>query len=149
MRLASKQRPATGSRPARCPSLRTVFDGVSRRFRSPVAVALFSSVMLFLLPAKAHAHRLPHRFVSGALCIHRYEGAWNDPNGPYWGGMQLDWQFMRTYGRRLLRLKGTADHWTPHEQLDVSYRAFHGVRALGLKPRGWSPWPNTRRLCGL
>ena len=24
------------------------------------------------------------------LCIHRFEGAWNDPNAPYYGGLQMD-----------------------------------------------------------
>jgi len=80
--------------------------------------------------------------VSAWLCIHRYEGAWNDPNPPYYGGLQMDLQFQRTYGADLLRVKGTADHWAPYEQMIVAERA----RRSG---RGYYPWPNTARMCGL
>jgi hypothetical protein len=76
------------------------------------------------------------------LCIHRHEGAWNDPNPPYYGGLQMDLSFQRMYGRDLLRRKGTADRWTPLEQMWVAERAYR----LG---RGFYPWPNTARACGL
>ena len=52
-----------------------------------------------------------------------------------------DVSFQLHYGRRLYRLKGTADHWTPLEQIWVAEKA----RRSG---RGFSPWPNTARLCG-
>jgi hypothetical protein len=76
------------------------------------------------------------------LCIHRGEGAWNDPNAPYYGGLQMDMSFMRAYGWNLLRRKGTADNWTMWEQIWVAERA----RASG---RGFYPWPTTARRCGL
>jgi hypothetical protein len=79
--------------------------------------------------------------LSGWLCIHRYEGSWADPGSPYWGGLQMDLSFQETYGGWLLRHKGTADHWSPLEQIWV------GVRAARV--RGFSPWPNTARYCGL
>ena len=75
------------------------------------------------------------------LCIHGYEGSWTDPNAPYYGGLQMDWGFMNTYGHELLVRKGTADHWTPHEQMWVAERAW--------RTRGFGPWPNTARYCGL
>ena len=75
------------------------------------------------------------------MCIHRYEGAWTDSGGPYWGGLQMDLAFQSTYGGWLLRHKGTADHWTPMEQIWVAVRAMH--------VRGFRPWPNTARYCGL
>ncbi|HET6863960.1 MAG TPA: hypothetical protein VFH37_02060 [Candidatus Saccharimonadales bacterium] len=75
------------------------------------------------------------------MCIHRYEGSWSDPNSPYWGGLQMDLAFQNTYGHWLLRHKGTADHWTPMEQIWVALRAY--------RSRGFSPWPNTARYCGL
>jgi hypothetical protein len=90
--------------------------------------------------ARYRAARPPHK--SGWLCIHRHEGPWNDPNGPYYGGLQMDISFQRTYGRRLLRRKGTADHWTPLEQMWVAERAHRSGR-------GYYPWPNTARYCGL
>lgn len=76
------------------------------------------------------------------LCIHAYEGAWNDPNSPYFGGLQMDLEFQRTYGPELLRRKGTADRWTPLEQMWVAERAHRSGR-------GFYPWPNTARWCGL
>ena len=75
------------------------------------------------------------------MCIHRYEGSWVDSGGPYWGGLQMDLSFQATYGGWLLRHKGTADHWSPLEQIWVAVRASHS--------RGFSPWPNTARDCGL
>jgi hypothetical protein len=90
--------------------------------------------------ARRKAARPPHR--SGWLCIHRYEGAWDDPNAPYYGGLQMDLGFQRTYGHDLLRRKGTADRWTPLEQMWVAERAHRSGR-------GYYPWPNTARYCGL
>ena len=75
------------------------------------------------------------------LCIHRYEGSWTDSGGPYWGGLQMDLGFQETYGRWLLQHKGTADHWSPLEQIWVAVRAAHS--------RGFSPWPNTAHYCGV
>jgi hypothetical protein len=79
--------------------------------------------------------------VQAFTCIHEHEGAWDDPNAPYYGGLQMDWNFMRAYGRRLLYAKGTADHWTPAEQMTVAIVAY--------QTRGFWPWPNTARMCGL
>jgi hypothetical protein len=75
------------------------------------------------------------------LCIHRYEGSWADSGAPYWGGLQMDMGFQQTYASWLLRHKGTADHWSALEQIWVAVRASH--------TRGFSPWPNTARDCGL
>jgi hypothetical protein len=76
------------------------------------------------------------------LCIHHYEGAWNDPNPPYYGGLQMDMGFQQAYGAALLRRKGTADHWSPLEQIWVAERAYRSGR-------GFYPWPNTARWCGV
>ena len=79
---------------------------------------------------------------SAWLCIQRHEGPWNDAHPPYWGGLQMDLHFQRTYGSWLLRRKGTADRWTPLEQIWVAVRAHRSGR-------GFYPWPNTARRCGL
>jgi len=86
------------------------------------------------------AQRPPH--ASAWACIHSFEGSWADPNAPYYGGLQMDLSFQRTYGHYLLRNKGTADHWTPLEQMWVAERAYRSGR-------GYYPWPNTARYCGL
>jgi resuscitation-promoting factor RpfA len=79
------------------------------------------------------------------LCIYKYENAgygWsaNTGNG-YYGGLQMDIEFQKDYGLALYRRKGTADNWTPLEQMWVAERAW--------KTRGFWPWPNTARYCGL
>lgn len=76
------------------------------------------------------------------LCINRYEGPWHDPHAPYYGGLQMDLTFQQIYGADLLRRKGTADRWTPLEQMWVAERAYRSGR-------GFYPWPNTARACGL
>jgi hypothetical protein len=93
-----------------------------------------------LATARRKANRPPHR--SAWLCIHRYEGSWNDGGGPYYGGLQMDWGFMHAYGGWLLATRGTADHWTPLQQMWVAERAYRAGR-------GFFPWPNTARMCGL
>jgi hypothetical protein len=81
------------------------------------------------------------------LCIHRYERhphqGWATRTGNgYYGGLQMDLSFQRTYAPELLRTKGTADRWTPLEQIWVAERAYRSGR-------GFYPWPNTARNCGL
>lgn len=82
----------------------------------------------------------PHK--ADWLCIHRYEASWTDRSGPYFGGLQMDITFQRHYGLTLLAHKGTAEHWTPLEQMWVAERALRSGR-------GFYPWPNTARNCGL
>jgi hypothetical protein len=77
------------------------------------------------------------------MCIHRHEGSWTDPNAPYWGGLQMDKAFMKKYNPKLYYSKGTADHWTPLEQV------WTAVKAAFWKGRGFGPWPNTRIPCGV
>ena len=89
--------------------------------------------------AARKAHNPPDR--RAWLCIHQYEGSWRDPGAPYYGGLQMDISFQRAYGGWLLHTKGTADHWTPLEQIWTAVRAY--------RVRGFYPWPNTARYCGL
>ena len=89
--------------------------------------------------ARRRALNPPYRSVW--LCIHRYEASWHDAGSPYYGGLQMDISFQLHYGRRLYRVKGTAENWTPLEQIWVAEKA----RRSG---RGFSPWPHTARLCG-
>jgi len=86
------------------------------------------------------------------ICIHRGEGAWNANTGNgYYGGLQMDYSFMSAYGPKVLGFstkeamfakRSTAEQWTPKEQMAVAEYA----RASG---RGYRPWPNTARECGL
>jgi hypothetical protein len=83
-------------------------------------------------------------WLRGADCIYRNErGAdgWATRTGNgYYGGMQADLSFQRAYGRPYLRW-GTADNWPMWAQLHMAYN--------GWIARGWDPWPNTARECGL
>jgi len=90
--------------------------------------------------ARYRAHHPPH--LSEWQCIHRFEGSWTDPNSPYYGGLQMDISFQLTYGPGLLRRKGTANHWAPHEQMWIAERALKAGR-------GFYPWPLTAGRCGL
>ena len=89
--------------------------------------------------ARRAAQHPPH--LAAFMCIHRYEGSWNDAGAPFYGGLQMNYGFQASYGGALLRQKGTADHWTPLEQIWVAEKA--------LRSRGFYPWPNTARYCGL
>jgi hypothetical protein len=83
------------------------------------------------------------RFLGGGYDVSGTgEGSWSDSGSPYYGGLQMDLGFMRSYGARLLRIKGTADHWTPLEQMWVGEQALKAGR-------GFYPWPRTARACGL
>jgi hypothetical protein len=78
------------------------------------------------------------------MCIAEHEShrTWDISTGNgYYGGLQMDRQFQRTYAPALYRTKGTADNWTAEEQMRTAERA----RAT----RGFHPWPNTARTCGL
>jgi hypothetical protein len=75
------------------------------------------------------------------LCIHSHEGSWQDAWDPYWGGLQMDRSFMRSYAPKHLLRRGWANTWTPIEQMWVAENAY--------RTRGFNPWPNTARMCGL
>ena len=82
----------------------------------------------------------PHK--RGWLCIHRFEGAWSDDGDPYWGGLQMDRGFMEFYAPKHLLAHGWANNWSPLDQMWVAERAYRSGR-------GYYPWPNTARYCGL
>jgi hypothetical protein len=95
--------------------------------------------------ALRQAKRPPRR--AAWMCIHRHERhtaqGWATRTGNgYYGGLQMDISFQRTYAPELLRRKGTANNWTSYEQMWVAWRAYKSGR-------GFYPWPNTARSCGL
>jgi ribosomal protein L35AE/L33A len=91
-----------------------------------------------------HGRRpLPRALSSAFLCIHRYEGAWDSNTGNgYYGGLQMDRRFQSLYGPDFVAKWGTADNWPAWAQLQVAVRAYRSGR-------GFYPWPNTARVCGL
>jgi hypothetical protein len=86
---------------------------------------------------------IPDSLSAPFLCIHHYEGAWNANTGNgYYGGLQMDLRFQGSYGADFLRRWGTADNWPAWAQLRAAVRAYQSGR-------GFYPWPNTARACGL
>jgi hypothetical protein len=96
----------------------------------------------------AHAQQrmappVPSISYSAWNCIHSHEGSWTDSGDPYWGGLQMDRGFMYTYGRDMIRrFGGFANVWPVWAQMAVAQRAHDSGR-------GYYPWPNTARMCGL
>lgn len=77
------------------------------------------------------------------LCIHRYEGSWTAATGNgYFGGLQMDLAFQGLYGADFLHRWGTANYWPVWAQVVAAVRAYQSGRGFG-------PWPNTARACGL
>ena len=124
------------------------FQQLMRVPRTPSGPLTGSLAELVLWRSRAAASRLraanpPH--FDDWMCIHSHEAGWSNHdtggNGHY-GGLQMSLEFMQGYGPELLAAKGTADKWTPLEQMWVAERAW----ASG---RGFHPWPETAHTCGL
>jgi hypothetical protein len=87
--------------------------------------------------------RIPADLQDAFLCIHRFEGAWDSNTGNgYYGGLQMDTAFQLRYGGDYVVRWGTADNWPAWAQLQTAVRAYRAGR-------GFWPWPNTARACGL
>jgi len=110
-----------------------------------VHVILAALCVAFSMVASSYAAGGSSDYVTnGLLCIHSHEGSWTDPDSSgygYYGGLQMDYNFMKAYGGAFLRRWGTADHWPVWAQLQA------GRNAVAV--RGWNPWPTTRHFCGL
>lgn len=74
-------------------------------------------------------------------CIHQREGSWAASNDGYGGGLQMDSSFQHSYGPEFQREYGWASNWPIWAQLIAAERAY--------RSRGFNPWPNTARACGL
>ena len=95
------------------------------------------------LQRRLQALQTPVQHLAAWSCIHSKEGAWNDTQDPYWGGLQMDRSFMQTYGPDMIaKYHGWAHLWTPRDQMIVAERAYDAGR-------GYAPWPATSRMCGL
>ena len=68
--------------------------------------------------------------------VHACEGPWHY-SGYYDGGLQMDDQFQRSYGREFIGWWGHAGQWPPWAQMTVAERAYRSGRGFG-------PWP----VCG-
>lgn len=93
---------------------------------------------------RRRAHRAPTviAHLRDWTCIHSHEApTWRIADPPYYGGLQMDLSFQRAYGAAYLRTEGTANHWSPAQQMLAAEHAW--------RSRGFTPWPNTARMCGL
>lgn len=110
-----------------------------RAVRAGAVVLGAAAIGMTALAAPASAAE--HNWDGVAQCESGGNWSINTGNG-YYGGLQMDISFQRAYGRELLRRKGTANNWTAAEQMWVAERAYRSGR-------GFYPWPNTARSCGL
>jgi hypothetical protein len=132
--------------------LRRIYPGsVTKRFARAHATTRAETLQLWQRRLAAatvavlrNGHRpMPAALSSAFLCIHRYEGAWNANTGNgYYGGLQMDRHFQSLYGSDFIARWGTADNWPAWAQLQAAVRAYRSGR-------GFYPWPNTARACGL
>ena len=132
--------------------LRRIYPGsVTRRFARARAKTGSATLQLWqrrLAAATIQVLRYGHEPIPAALntafqCIHRYEGAWNANTGNgYYGGLQMDIRFQSRYGPEFVNRWGTADNWPAWAELLAATRAYRSGR-------GFYPWPNTARSCGL
>ena len=116
------------------------------------ATILAAFCVAFILGSTGAANGKTHSdyVMRGLLCIHRYEGSWraNTGNG-YYGGLQMDREFQQTFGwirihgsrMQFISQWGYAHNWPVWAQLQTGRN--------GYRARGWYPWPNTARICGL
>jgi hypothetical protein len=132
-------------------SLRRIYPGrVTDRFARAKARTARGTLRLWqrrsasaALVVSEHAPAIPAALHDSFLCIHRFEGAWDSNTGNgYYGGLQLDLTFQSLYGAEFLGRFGTADRWPVWAQLEAAVRAYQSGR-------GFTPWPNTARVCGL
>jgi hypothetical protein len=134
--------------------LRRIYPGtVTRRFSSAKASSGSATLRLWqvrsaqaAVAVAEHGYAKPPipSFLEDAfLCIHRFEGSWtaNTGNG-YYGGLQMDRAFQTRYGGDFVVRWGTADNWPVWAQVQTAVRAYQAGR-------GFWPWPNTARACGL
>jgi hypothetical protein len=134
--------------------LRRIYPGtVTRSFASAKADTGTETLRLWqersaraALAVAQHAlarPEVPQYLMNAFACIHRYEGAWSSNTGNgYYGGLQMDLPFQSRYGADYLSRWGTADNWPAWAQLQAAVRAYQSGR-------GFAPWPNTGRACGL
>ena len=94
-----------------------------------------------------HPSATGHWLDGAFLCIYRYErgrGGWQtDTGNGYRGGLQMDAAFSYTYGPAWAKAYWGSNpaHWPAAVQMSAAMHAW--------TTRGFSPWPNTRRMCGL
>jgi hypothetical protein len=134
--------------------LRKLYPGrVTRRFASAHGKNGRQTLLLWQKRSAAAALQLarhgiahpelPSELRNQFLCIHRFEGDWgSDTGNGYYGGLQMDRAFQRLYGSDFVSRWGTADNWPVWAQLTAAARAYRSGR-------GFTPWPNTARACGL
>lgn len=111
--------------------------------KNPATIVAALCVAVYLGSTGAANGKTQSDYVTrGLLCIHRYEASWNANTGNgYYGGLQMDINFQQDHGRAFLRRWGYAHNWPVWAQLQAGRN--------GYRARGWNPWPNTARICGL
>jgi hypothetical protein len=115
---------------------------VYRFFRNHPQVAKLTVAKKILRQHTRHAYR---------LLIGKWDGVYHCENGSYgwrantgngyYGGLQMDRSFQRSYGGEFMRWWGTANNWPAWAQMAAAERAYHSGRGFG-------PWPYCGRFGG-
>lgn len=69
----------------------------------------------------------------------------NTGNG-YYGGLQMDVTFQKTYNPTAVKVWGLASNWPRNAQMLAADRAYSGYNGFGA--RGLGPWPTSRNQFG-
>ena len=132
-------------------SLRSIYPGTPTRSVASAGAPTGTATLRLWETRSAQAalrvtektRAVPGFLQSAFACIHHYEGSWHSNTGNgYYGGLQMDLAFQHRYGGDYLRRYGTADRWPAWAQIQAATRAYSSGR-------GFYPWPNTARFCGL
>lgn len=94
--------------------------------------------LLALEHEKARLHP-PHE--KGWNCIHSREGSWADDGAPYWGGLQMSYNWMRSLGG----INGQANWYSPLTQMWAAERVSRRYNFAYSWMKG--QWPNTYPPC--
>lgn len=115
------------------------------RVRMYVIVAAVAACLVAAAPATPQPGKPPH--LQMWLCVHQHEHtAWNDPNSPYLGGLQLgtDW-FIPHYLARVPHPPGLVNTWTPMQQMWFAERAYRYEHYS--HDWLWGQWPPSQGSC--
>lgn len=108
-------------------------DIASREAPSPKLRTMLRTRWRWTHPKAEYHHRLFEMFDKVAVC--ESHSTWDVSTGNgYYGGLQMDRQFARTYDAASYARLGTPNNWSREKQIRAAIKAYAG--------RGLAPWPN-------
>lgn len=101
-----------------------------------IATYIAGVIAALVLATGAAAHKAATKFLPPHsrlwACIHRVEGPWHDRSGPYYGGLQMHWNW--GYG-----IRGNAGNYSKRAQEWAAERGYrHG--GIPFLYQQWFKW---------